>query len=596
MSRLLIFCVLLLLGDSAFGQKHFDVVIVGANPGGIMAAVSAAKLGKKVLMLERTNHIGGLPANGLGATDIDTRAATTGLFLEFVQRIKSKYVEKYGMQSQQVRDCQDGYHFEPLVAEKVFLEMIREQSGITVLTRRQFDAKAVNVVLKNNSIQSIYVSNRDTKRKEHYSGSIFIDATYEGDLAAASGAPYRVGREDKKEYKEIGAGKIYKYWDGTEVAELSTQRGDTCIQAFNYRINLTTEKDNFVAITKPKHYNPEEYRSLVGDVLNNRQQAIGPMKTGINVLVNPVKIPNGKVDANNQHAALISTDLPEENWAWPNATWAWRDRFAERLRSYTLGLLYFAATDPALPVTFRNAVKEWGLAKDAYTDNGNFPRQVYVREGRRIVGLHVFTANDALPVEGQERPPLYASSITAGHYSLDSHATRKRENGKPVLEGFLSYKTKPYTVPLEVIIPRKVTNLLCPVPVSGTHIGFSTLRMEPCWMAIGQAAGLASVLMIENKCLAKDLPIQRLQNLLLDQKATLIYFEDVKIADPDFKMVQVLGLKGYLPAYRAGLSDVADEQLIKLWEKKSGVDLKRDSGMSKGALLRQIYNKYTQSN
>lgn len=591
MKRILIVCFNLLFFTS-FAQTQFDVVVLSANPGGITTAIAAARMGKSVLILERTNHIGGLPANGLGATDIDTRGATTGLFLEFVQRIKAHYIQKYGTNSQQVKDCKEGYYFEPSVAEKVFLEMIAAYPKIKVLKQRQFDALPKNLSLKNGNIKSITVTNRNTKKLETYNAKVFIDATYEGDLAAAAGAPYLVGREDKKEYNEIGAGKIYKFWDGPEVDSLTTHRGDTLIQAYNYRVNLTKSKDKKIDFVKPMEYNREEYVSLIGDVLHSRQQAIGPMKSGIDVIVNNVKIPNDKVDANNQHAALISTDLPEENWYWPKADWAWRDAFAERLRSYILGLFYFASHDEALPVSFRNQVKEWGLAKDEYQDNNNFPRQVYVREGRRIVGLHVFTANDALPVEGSERPPLYASSITAGHYSLDSHATLKREEGKPVLEGFLSYKTKPYTVPLEVIIPQKVNNLLCPVPVSGTHIGFSTLRMEPCWMAIGQAAGVTASLMIDKKSTAQNLAVKDIQNILIQQKATLIYFEDVTVSHTDYAMVQVLGLQGYLPGYKARLSEKVDTETLDKWQKKAGFKLAFTPGTAtRGEVLKQIYNQ-----
>lgn len=592
MKRVVLLFGLSLMFFIAFAQKKpYDVVVVGANPGGIMAAISAAKLGKTVLLLERTNHIGGLPANGLGATDIDTRGATTGLFLEFVQRIKAYYVNQYGAQSQQVKDSRDGYHFEPSVAEKVFLAMLAEQPKVTVLKMRQFDALPKNIILQNNAVKSITVTHREIRKLEQYSGNIFIDGTYEGDLAAAAGIPFRVGREGRKEYNEIGAGVVYKFWDGPEVDSLTTHQADTAIQAYNYRVNLTKNAAQKVDFVKPSTYHRNEYLSLVDDVKLGRQQAIGPLKSGIDMVVNSVGIPNGKVDANNQHAALISTDLPEENYYWPKASWAWRDKYAERLRSYTLGLLYFAAQDEALPQEFRTKVQQWGLAKDEYQDNQNFPRQVYVREGRRIVGLHTFTANDALPVNGSERPPVYAKSITAGHYSLDSHATRKREDGKPVLEGFLSYTTKPYTVPLEVIIPQKITNVLCPVPVSGTHIGFSTLRMEPCWMAIGQAAGVTASLMLDKKALAKDIPAVAIQNILIDQKATLIYVEDVKLNDPDFKMVQLLGLKGYLPSFKANLNDKISTETLTNWEKLAGQKLSFTANHTRREVLRYIFNQ-----
>jgi len=591
MKRLFLFSLVNLFCLAVFAQKKFDVVVVGANPGGITSAIAAAKLGKKVLVLERTSHIGGLPANGLGATDIDTRGATTGLFLEFVQHIKAYYVKKYGATSQQVKDSRDGYHFEPSVAEKVFLEMIAEHPKITVLKRRQFDALAKNVTVDHGIVKSIKVTNRDNGETEQYSAAVFIDGTYEGDLAAAVGIPFRVGRESQREYNEIGAGKIYKFWDGPEVDSLTTHTGDTAIQAYNYRVNLTKIPAKKVPFTKPANYDRNEYVSLITDVLESRQQAIGPMKSGIDVVVNSVLIPNGKVDANNQHAALISTDLPEENYYWPKANWAWRDKFTLRLRSYILGLLYFAANDDALPADFRAKVSEWGFANDEYIDNQNFPRQVYVREGRRIIGAHVFTANDALSVQGNERPPVYKNSITAGHYSLDSHATLKRENGKPVLEGFLSYKTKPYTVPIEVMYNDKIKNVLCPVPVSGTHIGFSTLRMEPCWMALGQAAGVTAALMQKSKLTTKNLPVLAVQKILLEQKATLIYFEDLTINDPDFAMVQLMALRGYLPNFKANLEEKIDSETFSKWEKMSGKKLPVNiQAPTRREVLKHIYN------
>lgn len=583
--------ILMFFTCSVFAQTKFDVVVVGANPGGLTAAIAAAKLGKKVLVLERTDHIGGLPANGLGATDIDTRGATTGLFLEFVQRIKAHYIKTYGEGSAQVKDSRDGYHFEPSVAEKVFLAMVKEQPNIMVLKRRQFDALTKNIVIEKGSVRSISVTNRDNNKVEQYSASVFIDGTYEGDLAAAAGIPFKVGREGQKEHNEIGAGKIYKFWDGPVIDSLSTHEADTAIQAYNYRVNLTKIATKKVPFTKPSQYNRNEYLSLVTDVLESRQQAIGEMKTGIAVVVNSVVIPNGKVDANNQHAALISTDLPEENYRWPKADWAWRDNFALRLRSYLQGLLYFAGNDPALPATFRAQVSEWGYANDEYQDNENFPRQVYVREGRRIIGEHVFTANDALPVDGNERPPVYSRSVTAGHYSLDSHATLKREEGKPVLEGFLSFKTKPYTVPVEVMYASKIKNVLCPVPVSGTHIGFSTIRMEPCWMALGQAAGVTAALMQRDHVAAKDVSISEVQKILLQEKATLIYYEDVNLTDPDFTMIQLMGLAGYLPGFKANLDQKSDEESLAKWRQISGIKLSTKAlNQTRRTVLKEIYS------
>ena len=210
MNRFYILSILLTISWKLFSQNSFDLVIVGGNPGGIMTAIAAARQGKSSVILERTNYIGGLPANGLGATDIATRKATTGLFAEFTSRVKQYYIKHYGENSQQVKDCSDGFHFEPSVATSVYQEMLSEHKNkITILLMRQFDAENQNINIKNGHIESIYVLNRENGQKEQYQGKIFVDATYEGDLGAAAGVPFRVGRESKEEYGEPGAGSTY---------------------------------------------------------------------------------------------------------------------------------------------------------------------------------------------------------------------------------------------------------------------------------------------------------------------------------------------------------------------------------------------------
>lgn len=536
-----------------------DVVIVGGTPGGVMAGIAAAREGRSVLLVERTMHIGGLPANGLGATDIATRGATGGLFLEFVGRVKAHYVATYGADSQQVKDCSDGYHFEPSVAERIFETMIAEQPKLRVLKMRQFDAKPENVVIQQGRLREVRVLNLQTSQTEQYAAQVFVDATYEGDLAAAAGAPFRMGREAASEFNEPMAGKIYKPWGGP-VGPGSTGEGDQTVQAYNYRLPLTRDPARRVPIPKPADYRREDYASLVDDIRENRVAAKEGVKRtelawdGIGRVVNMVTLPNNKTDANNQHAAFLSTDLPEENWPWPTASWEWRDRFANRLRDYTLGLLWFVQNDPELPEDFRARCREWGLAQDEYADNGHFPRQVYVREGRRIEGEHLFTAHDALPVKPGARPPVHADSITASHYALDSHAVRKREPGRVHLDGFFSHPTAPYTVPYGVMVPKRVDGLLTPVPVSGTHVGFSTLRMEPCWMALGEAAGTAAALSIRDNVVPRKVSLADVQDTLLRHKAVLIYFRDVKPDHPAWPQLQKLALRGLLPAWNAQLN------------------------------------------
>lgn len=575
--RIQLLLTIAIAGVMALHGEKFDIVIVGATPGGIMTAIEAARMGKSSVILERTEHIGGLPANGLGATDIATRGATTGLFSEFTEAIKQHYTDTYGAESQQVKDCSDGFHFEPSVAEKVFGDMIAAEGRlIDVRTMRQFNFSTGDIAMTDNGrrIASIRVIDRLTGKEEFYEGKIFVDATYEGDLGAAARVPFRIGREAAWEFDEPGAGRTYEYWKSTP-AEGSTGEADNAVQAYNYRLCLTRDTTQLVPFFKPERYDRSEYESLVEDVWTGRhtwkamrdvtpeimernrrhlleggERSITPWDSwGIEKLVTINTEPNGKTDANNQHAAFISTDLPEENWPWPTASWEWRDRFAQRLRDYTLGLFWFAATDTALPPQFRREIGKWGFSAQEYKDNGNFPRQVYVREGRRFEGMYFFTAKDALPVVEGGRPPVHATSITASHYALDSHAARKRETGRVHLDGFISYPTAVYTVPYGVIVPKEVENLLLPVPVSGSHIGFSTLRMEPCWMALGQAAGAAAAIAIDRATTVQKVPIKLLQQRLLDENATLIYFKDIRPGDPGFAEAQRLGLRGKIAGW-----------------------------------------------
>lgn len=628
-----VLCILFCLAVSlqcTRASDRYDIVVVGATPGGICTSVAAARQGMKVLLLERSSHVGGLPANGLGATDITTRGATAGLFLEFVHRNRQHYLETYGPDSRQLKDCSDGYHFEPSVAEKTFLDMLGEQKGrITVLYCRQFDSDPANVETNGFNIKSIRVLNRGNGRTEKYEAKVFVDATYEGDLAAAAGVPYRLGRESRSEFGEPCSGRIYRHWgvqfnkgtkscfngyEGYE-SEGTTYQGDNAVQAYNYRLCLTTDASAMIPIGKPARYCRDEYASLVEDVWTGRNTGIetaglteadyeanrAALKAGGRSIIpgdpwgmakvtNMVRLPNGKTDANNQHMAFISTDLPEENWPWPTASWEWRDRFAERLKDYTLGLLWFVQNDPELPSQFREECRRWGLSSTEYTDNGGFPRQVYVREGRRMEGTYLFTALDAIAVSEGQRPPVHRESITSSHYALDSHACHKRETGRVHLDGFFGYESVPYTIPFGVMVPKKVGNLLFPVPVSGTHVGFSTMRMEPCWMALGQAAGIAAAQAVRNGLPVQKLNIGQIQNDLLAAGASLIYFRDITPDSPDFAMVQKLALAGYIPGWEARLHEKASDEELKSFRRLSGIDIP-GSLVTRKEILQYIYER-----
>ena len=583
-----------------------DLIILSGTPAGIACAIAAARLGRKSIILERTGHIGGLPANGLGATDIATKGATGGLFMEFVNRIEAHYRSTYGTESPQYKACTKGYHFEPSIAEKTFQDMLGEHSNnITVLLRRQFDPEPENVTKQQAHVRSIKVKNLENGSTEEYKANIFVDASYEGDLIGAAGMRYFLGREGEDAFNEPGAGRVYKTWGGPE-GPGSTGQGDNAVQAYNYRMCLTNDPTRRRPIPKPANYNADEY-ALVAKGVNEvwfaakeyanaresqrllwqQQVTFGKMPsyeeipfiltTALGWISNPVKLPNNKTDSNNQHNVYISTDLPEENWPYPTSGWYWRDRFAKRLKEYTLGLIYFAQNDERLPAFYREEMQQWGLATDEYADNDNFPRQIYVREGRRLDGLHFFTAKDALPVNRDGRPPIHSSSVTASHYALDSHAVRKYEEGKAHLDGFISYPTAPYTVPYGCMVPKEnVVNVLAPVPVSGSHIGFSTLRMEPCWIALGQAAGVAAHLAITQQQAVQKLKPADIQKELLAQKATLIYFKDITPDTLGFNQFQRLALAGLITDWNADPEGQISTKDARDWAKALGGKLPKN--------------------
>lgn len=528
-----------------------DVCVLAATPSGVAASLAAARLGQQVLLVERSEHIGGLPANGLGITDIATRATIGGIFREFTVAVKQHYLEKYGTDSQQVRDSSDGFHFEPHVAEKVFEEMIKKEPKVRLLRRHQFERGAE---VTGQKLTSLTLKNRDTGTTLRIRAKVFIDATYEGDLAGAAGVPFRIGRESRDETQEPYAGVHYSYFGTKEIYDdPRTGQGDHRIQAYNYRLCLTDRDDLRVLPAKPVNYKRDDYASLIGDVRNGWVTAFGATPRQTAGIFNIVKIPNGKSDTNNHHNSLVSTDLPEENQPWPEADWEWREKYGERLRDYTIGLLWFAQNDPELPEWFRSQARRWGFARDEYQDNGHFPRQIYVREGRRIVGLYDFSAHDAIVKPGAARTAIHPSTITAAHYAIDSHALRKREPGKRGLDGFLGlgHITSPYTVPYGVIVPQKIDGLLVPVAVSATHLGFGTLRMEPCWMAMGQAAGTAAHLAIAGNVEVRRIDIQQLQRHLLEQNQVLVYYRDLKGDEPYFKAIQYFGARGFFPLWEA---------------------------------------------
>lgn len=534
-----------------------DIAIYGATPAGIAAAIAAARLGSSVEIYERHYWIGGMIANGLGATDIKNRGAVGGIFREFVTNIREYYTETYGAGSAQARAANDGYYFEPNVAEKVWKKMLGEHPNIKVVP----NAQLIRVYKKGSSLVGMTLMDRTGGPEYNINAKVFLDATYEGDLAAMAGVPYRVGREARSEYGEPYAGVLYwGYRDKQYLDDLSTGEGDDRVMAYNYRLCLTNVPENRTTINQPPGYNRFEYMIL------SRQVRLGQVKS-FKEAVHIVPMPNGKSDTNNHTIPLLSTNLPVENYPYPEADWEWRDAFAKRLRNYIIGLLYFCQNDTSLPESFRNEAREWGFAKDEYIDNDNFPRQIYVRAARRIEGEYTFSAHDVMVIPGKHRTRIHADSIGGGSYEMDSHSTRKYEPGIPYLEGLLGVwqYSYVYQVPFRVMIPKRVENLLVPGAVSATHMGFSTLRMEPCWMAMGQAAGTAASLSIAAGIPVRKANIEKLQRQLLADDAVIMYFDDITWDTPNRQAVQFFGARGVLDGYRSGHDLHLDRGTAALW-------------------------------
>jgi len=547
-------------------SRLYDVVVIGATPAGIAAAISAARLGHKVAVVERTNHIGGMMTGGLSATDRRYRQASGGLFVEFLRRVERFYAQAYGENSPQHHACRDGYLFESKVASQVFQHMLAKTPNLHICLRQEL----VGIVLGNRSnINAVLLLDKNRGIRWRMNGRVFIDATYEGDLAAMAGVPYRVGRESRHEFGEEYAGEVF--WDSrNRQITFGKPEGDKKVQAYNYRLNLTKRTDNRSLIAAPPDYDPNLYAEIVERV---REGILWhPME-----VVSLVKLPQEKFDANNTPGPFASTDFIGANYDYPEADWHRREQIARAHRNYIIGLLYFLQTDPRLPNEFRVAAQHWGFAADEFVENENFPTQLYVREARRIVGEYIFTEHDARPVFEGRRAPVHEDSIAVAEYPIDSHATTPRDPNQPYLhEGFfyLPQITVPSHVPYRVMVPagrgtedeervKQVDNLLVCGAVSATHIGFGTLRLEPVWMALGQAAGTAAHLALtqnpENPSV-RSVPVDKLQRLLLEQGQVIAFFTDLPQPNTDeFAAVQFFAVRGFFDTYEARPNDFVDE-------------------------------------
>lgn len=534
----------------AGAARKADVVVYGCTSGAMTAAIQVKKMGKSVVVVCPEKHLGGLTAGGLGWTDSGNKAVIGGLSREFYHRVWQHYDkpdawkwqkrEQYGNKGQGTEaldsNARTMWIFEPHVAEQVYEAWIRE-AGIPVVRDSWLDRKN-GVKKKGGRIASITMLDGKT-----YEGRMFLDATYEGDLMAAAGVDYHVGRESTATYGEkwngVQTGVLHHRHHFGAVAKpispyvvpgdpssgvlprISTAppgeygQGDKKVQAYCFRMCLTRVTENRVAFPKPEGYDPKQYELLVRIFEAGWRETFDKFDP----------IPNFKTDTNNH--GPFSTDNIGMNWDYPEATYERRREIWREHEQYQKGWLYFIANDPRVPADVRVKMAEWGLAKDEFTDNGNWPHQMYIREARRMVGKYVMTENELTKKQATPEP------VGMGSYGIDSHNIQRyiTPEGYVQNEGDIGVSTNgPYQISYGSLVPKKgqVGNLLVPVCLSSSHIAYGSIRMEPVFMILGQSAATAAVMAIDGKMDVQDVPYEKLRARLLADGQVLEFVQAAK--------------------------------------------------------------------
>lgn len=520
-----------------------DVVIYGGTSAAVTTAVQVAQMGKSVIIVSPDKHLGGLSSSGLGFTDVGNKSVIGGLSRQFYQRIYQYYQkpktwkwqkkEEYGNKGQGTPAI-DGKNrtmwiFEPHVAEMVFEDFITDNK-VKVYSNEWLD-RTNGVKIKNGKILSITTLSNNT-----YTGKVFIDATYEGDLMAAAGVSYSVGREAGNVYSEAWNGiqvgvlhhkhhfgdmKISPYIIPNDTTSgvlpfISTEppgikgEGDNKTQAYCFRMCLTKESENRIPFEKPKNYNVAQYELLIRIFEAGWRETFNKFDP----------IPNLKTDVNNH--GPFSFDYIGMSYNYPEASYKQRKEIIKDHENYQKGLLYFISNDKRVPEDIQNEMKQWGLAKDEFEDNEHWPHQIYVREARRMIGEFVMTENEILGKSPINEP------IGMGSYTMDSHNTQRyiTSEGYVQNEGDIGvHPSNPYKIALGSILPKKeeCTNLLVTVAVSSSHIAFGSIRMEPVFMILGQSAGTVAAMAVDKGVSVHDLSYSEIKTKLLEDKQILEY-------------------------------------------------------------------------
>lgn len=519
-------------GSYAREPTQTGVLVYGATPGGIAAAVSAAKAGKSVTLVEPTDRIGGMLTCGLSYTDFRSFESLTGFFLDFSQKVQTDYDVRYGVNSEQANAAFRGTHGEPSVNLRILHSMLAQFPSITVLERARLQSvQTSDFVLGRRLLKSATFSVADGELRT-IRAKVFIDGTYEGDLLAAAGENYHVGRESRSQYNEPMAGNERGEADGQ-------------VQGYNLRLIMTTVGSNKRETPKPDGYDRNDFLGVLPVFESGKlTKVFSDSHDGIYRAHLPL-LPNGKTDVNDTPRAPVRLSMPDTNDAYPGGDRATREAIVRQHYYYNIGLLYFLQKDLDVPSCIRDDANRWALCKDEFQETDGLPPQLYIREARRLVGQHVFTGKDTMQSPGDARAVLHSDSIAIGDYVHNCHGTgRKGTRFDGEHSGEFYKPVPPYQIPYGVIVPAKTENLLVPVACSASHFGFGALRLEPIWCSLGQAAGEAASQCIDNDCVVQEIDVAELQGRLHADRSATTYVSDVSPSSPDFVAVQWFAMQG----------------------------------------------------
>lgn len=544
-------CSALVLAAAAARAESFDVVVYGATPAGITAVVQAKRMGKKVVLLEPTDRIGGMTTGGLGHTDSGNQSAFGGLARRFYEDVARHYADDRAWTRQRRSDYEyfgqsadDGradtmWSFEPSAALDI-LNGWEKREGLDVRRRERLDRAPGRTVVDEQTGKIVSLT---TESGKVYSGKVFIDATYEGDLMAAAGVTYVVGRESNAKYGEHingvqralatkhqfvdGVSAYVKEGDpssgllpGVELdVPLADGDGDDRVQAYCFRMCLTDVPENRIPFRRPDGYRELDYELLIRNL--QKSYALGLTNDWAQGLpwIN-AQMPNRKTDTNNRLG--FSTDFIGQNHRYPEASYAERSAIEASHLRYQQGLMWTLANHPRVPEFYRREVSRWGTCRDEFVgERGDgWQNQIYVRESRRMVGSYVMTEHNCRGIRKAPHP------IAMGAYMMDSHHVRRyvdsrgfvrNEGDVQVGAAFGGERFAPYPIDYGALVPKRgeCPNLIVPVCVSASHVAFGSIRMEPVFFALGQAAGTAAALAIDDGEAVQDVDYARLRARLL---------------------------------------------------------------------------------